>query len=572
MVTFRQTADRGIHRGVGARWVQVTTAHLLLAAVLPPAIQGVPAPEGARAEAGVEAGFDTPMLQPCPGEMPDLVRNAVAAADPDDPDPAAALLTSALERCPNDPEILGALAGLRFQQGRLSEAEALAVRLVQVDPASAYGWELLAVTRYLQDDTRGALRAWGHGRPLVVRDIEVRIVGYSGPRVSGKGADPVRISGIIPGRPLTLEGLVRGERRLSALPAASRARLGYRALSGGEAAVDGAVVLRAGNPFTGPALIGHGLRLPGRRVHLVSADPLGRLEQWELGGTVEGTLRRGTLALAHPAPGSVGVWRWEVDHGVGRYGSRDHDAVVREERSGVGWSHTQWVRASLQGSAHTRIDLRPGRGTFAGAGVGWTFLPLNERSSITAKGTGWVRIGVGTSADSDPGDGTRFGRMDIRAALHPLTPPAVGAPSGVAARVGVVAVSSGIPPDLAPRIGAGGNAALLMRARSDLDGEGVVRPIFPGSAWIHGGVEFLRPVWSVGPVGIGVAGFVDGVRVLASDRRSIDPSARDGAVHLGAGVRARVPGVDGWLRVDWGIDPADGASRLSAAWVQEGPG
>lgn len=532
MVTLRQLADRGIHRRAIARWVPVATAHLLLVALFPTGIHGV------------------------------------AVVQPGDPDPAAAGLASALQRCPDDPEILGALAGLRFRQDRLSEAEALAARLVHVDPESADGWELLAVTRYLQDDARGALRAWGHGRPLVVRDIEVRIAGYGGPRASGTGADPVRISGITPGGPLTLEGLVRGERRLRALPAASQARLGYRALPGAEAAVDGAVVLRAGNPFSGGGLIAHGLRLLGRRVHLVSADPLGRLEQWELDGTVEGTLRSGSLALAHLAPGSVGVWRWEVDHRVGRYGSTVHEASVREERTGVGWTHTHWVTASLQGRARARVDFRPGRGTFAGAGLGWTLLPFGERSSITAEGTGWVRIGGRASADRDPRDPTRFGRMEIRAALHPLTPPGVGAPAGVAARFGVVAVSSALPPDLSPRIGAGGNTALLMRARSDLDREGVIRPVFPGSAWIHGGVELLRPVLSVGPVGVGVAVFVDGVRVLASDQSAIDPAARAGAVHLGAGARARIPGVDGWLRLDWGVDPSDGASRLSAAWVQ----
>jgi hypothetical protein len=569
-VTPREDADRLDRRREVAR--RGAAACLLAAALFPSGVEGFMVAEEFSVTPGPQEHFDVLWGAPCPDELEDLLRAAGAFAEEGKADAAGAILVGGLARCPDDPALLGGLAGVRIQQGHLAEADALATRLLRIQPDSDYGWELLAVIRYLQDDSRGALRAWGRGRPLVVRDIEVRIVGYSGPRASGHGADPVRASGITPGRPLTLAGLVRGERRLSALPAASRSRLEYRALSGGEAAVEGAVVLRAGNPFTGPALIAHGFRLLGRRVHLVSADPLGRLEQWELDGTVEGTLRRGTLALAHPAPGGVGVWRWEVDHRVGRYGSAGHEAVVREERTGVGWSHTHWVTASLHGKAHTRIDLRPGRGTFGGAGVGWTFLPLNERSSITAEGTGWVRIDGKASADRDPGDRTRFGRMDIRASVHPSIPPAVGAPAGMGARFGVVAISSGVPPDLVPRIGAGGNAALLMRARSDLDSEGVVRPIFPGSAWIHGGVEFLRPVWSVGPVGIGVAAFADGVRVLASDRRSVDPAARDGAVHLGAGVRARIPGVDGWLRVDWGIDPADGASRLSAAWVQGGPG
>lgn len=568
MVTFRQVAGRVVCRRGIARWGPAATAQLLLAALFPSAMQAALAPLSSRAGLGVQTGFDARAPRPCPREVHDLLRNTMAVADSGDPGPVADSLASALRSCPDDPELLGALSGLRVRQGRLSEAETLAARLVQVDPESSHGWELLAVARYLQDDSRGALRAWSHGRPLVVRDTDVRIVGYRGPRASGTGADPAQVAGIAAGRPLTLEGLVRGERRLGALPAASRARLGYRALSSSEASVDGTVVLQAGNPFTRPHLVAHGFRLLGRRVHLVSADPLGRLELWELDGSVEGTLRRGTLAMAHPAPGGTGVWRWEVDHEVGRYGPTGSEAVVREERTGVGWTHTHWLTASLQGRARSRIDLRPDRGTFAGAGVGWTFLPLSERSSITADGVGWVRIAGRAFADTHPGEGTRFGRFDIRAALHPVTPPAVGAPAGLAARFGVVAISSRLPPDLVPRIGSGGNADLLMRARSDLDSEGVVRPVFPGSAWIHGGVEVLRPVRSVGPVGIGWAAFADGVRVLASNGIPVDPSARAGAVHVGAGVRARIPGVDGWLRVDWGIDPADGASRLSAAWVQ----
>jgi hypothetical protein len=148
----------------------------------------------------------------------------------------------------------------------------------------------------------------------------------------------------------------------------------------------------------------------------------------------------------------------------------------------------------------------------------------------------------------------------------------MGAPSGWAVRGGVVAVSSDLPPDLRPRIGSGGRTELLMRARSDLDPAGVVRPLYPGRAWLHGGIEYLRPLRSIGGVGIGVGAFADGVRVVASEPGVDRPRGPRGAIHLGAGLRARVPGVDGWLRVDWGVDPSDGASRLSAAWVHELPG
>jgi hypothetical protein len=135
------------------------------------------------------------------------------------------------------------------------------------------------------------------------------------------------------------------------------------------------------------------------------------------------------------------------------------------------------------------------------------------------------------------------------------------APSGLAANVGVVAVTRNAPPDLAPRIGSGGNATFSMRARSDLDDEGVIRFLFPGSAWVHGSLEFLRPVADFDAVGVGVAAFVDAVRVVGGG------STPRGAVHLGGGARLRVLGVPGWLRMDWAVDPSSGAHAISAAWV-----
>ena len=514
------------------------------------------------------AALTVPVVPPAAGgqecvSTPEACRRQLGA----EPRPETAELERRLDRCPDDPYLLEELAAVRLEEGRPGEAEVLAARLVHLHPDHVQGWALLAASRYLQDDTRGALEAWSRGQPLRVRDIEIRVISQSGPSGSSAGARSgtsgadaarmARIAGIAPGEPLTLEGLVRGERRLRALPAASRARLEYRALPGGEARVEGAVILRTGNPLGRPEWLAHGIRLLGRRVHLASADPMGQMEQWELNGTMEGTLRSGTLSLVHPAPRGTGVWRWEVHHGVGRYGAM----ASRLERTTVGWTHTQWLAASFQGRTQVRVDQTPGRGTFAGAGLGVTLLPLDERISIDAEATGWVDVGGG-----DP-----FGRLAIHAALHPRVPAALGAPSGWAARVGLVGVSSDLPRDLLPRIGSGTRTDLLMRARSDLDAEGVVRPLFPGRAWVHGGIEYLRPVRMPGPLAIAVAGFADGIQVVASDRGPGPPVDLRGAIHVGAGLRARVPGVDGWLRVDWGLDPANGASRLSAAWVQGPP-
>lgn len=576
---------------VGLQFLLTTALLAVVSAVaglFPPELLGTPVPAASQAEAAPKDHSRVGKGDSCdPGskDFQELLRSVKVWTDDGRPDAAAALLEGALRNCPDHPELLLDLAGVRVLQGDLVEAEALATRLVRIRPGSNPAWELLALTRYLQDDAPGALRAWGQvGRPLI-RDLDVRVLSHNGPRASGSGPHPNRVSGITEGRRLTVDALTRGERRLGALPAAERARLDYRMLPGGEATVDGTVVLGRDNPFTRPELVVHALRLLGRQVHLVSADPLDRLERWELSGTMEGTLHRARLALAHPAPGSAGIWRWEVDHQTGRYGPKDSSDAVRETRSSLGWSHTDWVTATLRGGVHGQVDVRPERGTFVGAGASWTLLPRAERGALGAEATGWLRTGEGGGAPTGhgPEPEARFGRAEIRGLFHAMRPRASGARTpqdgravgrggrgvGVDLRGGVVAVSRWIPADLLPRIGSGGNAALLMRAHSDLDHQGVIRPLLPGTAWAHGGLEVVRPVGALGPVGIGLALFADGMRVLSPEGGADLADGRRGAVHLGGGLRARIPWVDGWLRADWGVDPHDGTSTFSAAWVRE---
>jgi hypothetical protein len=575
---------------VGLRLLPLA-ALLAVVALFPPEILGISVPKASQSEAFPQDRSEVRLgdpHDPCVDDFADVLREVRVWTDKGQPDSAAVLLEGALQGCPDHPELLVDLTGVRVLQGDLVEAESLATRLVQIRPGSNHAWELLALTRYLQDDTHGALRAWGHaGRPLV-RELDVRVLGPDGPRGFGAGPDPNQVTGVTAGRRLTVEALVRGERRLGDLPAAERARLGYRMLPGGEAAVDGTVVVGTDNPFTRPELVVHALRLVGRRVHLVSADPLGRLERWELSGTMEGTLHEARFALAHSAPGSEGIWRWELDHHTGRYGPAGLAEASRERSTSLAWSHTDWVTATLRGALHGQVDVRPERGTFVGAGTAWSLLPRTERGALGAEVTGWTRVGGGSAASSATGSGlesdTRFGRAELRGMFHALRSrggesrtggagPGTGRTGigvGLDLRGGIVAVSQGIPPDLMPRIGSGGNTAILMRGRSDLDDQGVIRPLFPGTAWAHGGIEVVQPVGAVGPVGFGLALFADGVRVLAPEGRRPDVAAgRRGAVHLGGGLRARIPWVDGWLRTDWGIDPHDGTSTFSAAWVRE---
>jgi hypothetical protein len=171
------------------------------------------------------------------------------------------------------------------------------------------------------------------------------------------------------------------------------------------------VVLGAVNPFTRYGLAAHALRLLGRGIRVESMDRLGRLERWELAASLEGSLREAGVALSHPAPGALGVWRWEVAHRAGRYGpakvppevngaveggtggTLPDDPVVRMASTRLSWRHDHWITASLRGSARTGVELQGTRGTFATGGVGWTVLPVDARGALGLEGLGWSRIG-----------------------------------------------------------------------------------------------------------------------------------------------------------------------------------
>ncbi|HSR41432.1 MAG TPA: tetratricopeptide repeat protein, partial [Longimicrobiales bacterium] len=109
-----------------------------------PALSG-----GLDARQRLDTGQDRPGLDD-PGAV---LRGAVALADEGELDRAGTILSHALDRWPEHPGLIAGLAGLLVRQGRLAEAEVLADRLVRIDPSSDHGWELLAASRYLQDDT-----------------------------------------------------------------------------------------------------------------------------------------------------------------------------------------------------------------------------------------------------------------------------------------------------------------------------------------------------------------------------------------------------------------------------------
>jgi hypothetical protein len=478
------------------------------------------------------------------------MEEAVAAAGTGDLAEAERLLVAALARCPDHPGVLREVAGLRFRQSRLEDASELAGRLLEVDPADAWGWDLLASIRFLSDDASGALRAWNRvGRPVVQA---VRIQGGEASADGVAYREQARRAGIAEGQVLTPEALALGVRRLETLPSVSRARLDYRPVASGGADVEGAVSLRPGRPFARAALPGHVLRGLGGRVALSASTSLDRHDRWAVEALAEGRLREVSGGYAVPAPGGLGAWSWELTHAAGRFTSPDGGPAMRLERTGFRWGHTHWLRASLRTTVTAGLDRWSERGTLAAGGLSLLVHPPDAPAAVGITMEGW----------SGGSDVRRFGRVAALATI--LTP--LGGSTGtdleLDVRLGADAISVDAPPDLRPRFGAGASATHPMRARSHLDGDGAVRLLVPGNAWIHGGVELRRWGPWIGPLRMGIGVFADAARGRGGPERSAG-----GAIHLGAGLRARVPGGDGWLRVDWAGDPESRASRVSAAFV-----
>ncbi|TVP58054.1 MAG: hypothetical protein EA351_04630 [Gemmatimonadales bacterium] len=508
------------------------------------------------------------------GDCPEEARSALSGARADfeagEPERAEARLVETLERCPGESALELELAGLRFQLGDYAGAEAWALRHLRAEPGSVEGWDLLAASRYLQDDREGALDAWSRGTPPIIANLGIDI-GPAGLRPGPAGTERIEAeAGLAPGRPLLPGSLTLGMRRLESIPAADRAQLRYAIIGGGEAAVMGSVLLAHRRPVRSAEIPAHVLRALTGSVFVESSNPAGALERWTLRGGVEGTSRDLALDLAHPAPLGPGVWRWSAEHHRARYLLPDSpDDAVPVERSAIGLELSEWVGAAWHAAVGAGIERRPGWGDFAGTRIGLRFLSGGSRILAEVEGSTWTRVGSPSEIRTGERLSSGFSRWGINTGFQSRAPDRVTPPAGIVLRGGVTGITANAPPDLAPRIGSGRNVDILLRARSDLEGDGALRG-WPARVWVHAGAEWLRPIGAIGPIETSGALFADAVHGFGGRSGGSEfssPVSR--AVHLGVGLRFSPLGAVGALRVDGALDPATGATRLSIGWAPQ---
>jgi len=443
--------------------------------------------------------------------------------------------------------VLRETAGVRFRQGRTAEALRIATDYAKRVPSDSLNWQLLASSRYLVGDMRGALEAWNTvGRPTI--DL-LRIDGTRRTRFS-QLADAVDIS---PRTALTPARLVLAQRRIADIPALGITRLGYAIVSGGLAEVRGTVVERPRVDAVPALLVGVAVDAAIRRdVSLSLFSPLGHGEQWTAQWRWQAADPRVALRLAIPTRiGVPAVFRVEQSWEQYRFSGTEPD----ERRNVSGASLAAWVRPQLELLAGARIENWSERGAFIALLAGAGLHDMNDRVALLVEG----------ERAFSRNDGRNYDRLRARVAWAPARDRWQNFWS---ARLGTEWSSDGTPRGLQPI--AGGDLArdIPLRAHrfivdSRLPSARVARAI------AHGGVAADRAIARRGPVSLAGGVFIDGARILSGMNAPADARLY---LDAGAGVRIGLTGSQ-WaaLRIDvarglaadrrWGI-----VAGLAPAW------
>jgi predicted double-glycine peptidase len=496
---------------------------------------------------------------PCGG----LVERGVQLAVIGDDGGAEQVLVAGTRFCPNDPAVWRELAGLRFSQARWSEAQVLALTAVNLAPADAYSWQLLATSRYLMGDRMGALDAWNRtGEPRLDATT------IHGARRTRQPV-VIRASGLQPRQVLTAEAVGRALRRLRDLPVASDARMRYEPVDGGRASLDIGIDERRAAPSGWLAIATIGARaLLLNEVGVDVAGPMGAGEltsgawRWSAGRP------RVILGLALPSP----QWLPGIISLDGLWERQSYDAtpssgaatLVHEERRRIGVHLAEWATSQLrwQGGAaldrlreYDNLDQRR----------------FQQRDYLALEGALDVRLaGDCVAFTASAGwwqpirGGTRFSTGGLLAAWRSTGE--VTVPSWTATGELVIA-SQAAPLALWRGAGTGQGRTGLLRAHPLLAGSVLSGPVF-GREVARGSLEYVRPVARALTAGLAIAAFVDAARARYR-LNGLDASPL--YVDAGVGLRVRPAGSGGSLRIDVARGLRGGGTTVSASWAEAWP-
>lgn len=445
-------------------------------------------------------------------------------------------LSVAADACPGESAPWREMAGLYALDEAWPEAARHAREAVRRDPGDAHAWRILATSQYLMDQPLEALGAWNAvGEPML--DI-VNVRGLEHTRHSAATASMrLRVQEV-----LTRDALATAGRRLAEVPAAQAARVNYRPLPDGRAALDAVIIERPRSPLNRAGLAVVGLRAAtDRELTVPVANPTGSGDL--LSASWRWWQNRPRVAVSYAAPLKVGgVVRTDVFYDEQTYGS----SRVREVRQGGALSMSDWTTTGLRWEASASADVWKDRGTTFAVGARLDQRLASDRLSLQGSGsviggsfTAWTATTLAEWRSSRPHQG-----------------------SVVIARGGLEFTSNEAPLALWPGAGLGHARTTLLRAHSLLD-DGVVTGDVFGRRLYSAGTEFrhwMKPIRSV--LRWAPAMFVDTAR---ADRR-IEPEAA-WHVDAGAGIRVAIPGSQ-VLRIDLAKGLRDGNTVVSIGWTR----
>jgi hypothetical protein len=507
--------------------------------VLPPA-GGIPAARAEKAPAVEAAVAPTACDRKLDEALTEIRERGLDAAD--------AVLDRVRAACPGSAGPVRELSGVRFAQRRWPDAAALARQALTMAPGDAYALDVLGSSLFMQNDSVGALRAWNQiGRP------RVNLVRIEGVRRTRHQAI-VEALGIQPNMFLEADVFERARRRLDELPDHSTARLAVRPESDGFADVDVVIAERDALPRGFVEWAGAVVRAGvNREVAVAVPGPSGQGEMWSAGWSW--WRRRPGVSVGFAAPrlgGLPGIWRvagsWQEETFVDGAGA----PFLREARTRATLAVSDWLSGGLRYEVSAGLDAWNRAGKAAATGASIERRALGDRVSIQAGATRWTSVTSGPS----------FHSTDARLIGQSSTQLQGWVYQG---DFGIARVSDAAPYALWPGAGDGHAREQLLRAHPLLR-DGVINlggsSAF-GRTLVHASVEAQRWLERPALVRVGFAGFIDAAR---ASRRAVS-GGEVVQVDVGGGMRVKVPGARGVLRIDAAHGARDGANALTVGWL-----
>jgi hypothetical protein len=424
------------------------------------------------------------------------------------------------------------LAGVRLLQRRWTEVSELASAALAADPKDGYAWQLLATSRFVQNDSRSALAAWNR-----VEQPRVDLVSVGGlERTRQRVVE--RLLAVRSQTLLTPALFDRSARRLGELPSAQSSRLEIVPKPGGLVELRAHVVERQLIPSDAWGYAAIGLMAAARNEIAWSTGSLtGGGERIDVGWRFWPGRPRVALGVTAPAPWG-GLW------GVDAFGERQpfsDDAFPTSRRAGAGISLSNWITARARVAARTGIDSWDGIGTFGVTAGILRLASTRDRVTLDVTGSGWM-------GQDSFASWTALAR--VRTSNQHRGRVFVAYGGGALATIAT-------PPD---RWFAGDTGAVrpaLLRAHPIVD-EGRLQSDRLGRGIAHASGE-VRQWWTIrSAIHLGAAAFADTVRVA---RQVMDNDRGD--VDVGGGLRLALPGLEGVFRLDLGKGLRDGATAVS---------